>query len=88
MGNGGYGKFKINDSTFDRIYVTWLWRYFGAYLQIQKDSLNVPSMRFDLVKYSLSDMNYVQIGGAVPDSEDNISFGEYYEKLMPQKKKI
>ena len=83
-GNGGYGKFKINDSILTE-YMSHGTGGMGAYLHYSKDSLNVPSMQFDF-NYSLSDMNYVQLGGAVPDSEDNISFGEYYERLTPKKK--
>ena len=83
-GMGGYGKFKINERYFNRIYVTWDWRY---------GPLDIYSKRFIKCTFNkisiwlfLSEKNYVQLGGAVPNSEDNIRLVNIM-KNYPQKSK-
>ena len=81
---GGYGKFKISKDTLTE-YMSHGCGGFGPWLKYNKDSLNISSMRFPF-SYYLNDQTYTQLGGRVPNSDENIRFGEYYEKLPTLKK--
>ena len=78
-GMGGYGKFEINKDTLTE-YMSNGSGTFGAQMRYLKDSLNTNSVKFPFAYY-LTDNTYIQLGGAVPDSEENITYGEYYERL-------
>lgn len=81
---GGYGKFEILKDTLTE-FMSHGMGGMGAFLHYQKDSLGVSSLRFPF-GYFLDDNTYTQMGGRVPNTEDNIQFGEYYEKLPVIKK--
>ena len=81
---GGYGKFKISKDTLIE-FMSHGSGGFGPWLKYNKDSLNISSMRFPF-GYYLNDQTYTQLGGRVPNSDENIRFGEYYEKLPSLKK--
>jgi hypothetical protein len=76
---GGYGKFEISKDTLTE-FMSHGCGGMGAMLQYQKDSLGVSSLKFPF-GYYLDDNTYTQLGGRVPNTENNIQFGEYYEKL-------
>merc|ERR1711991_772334 len=78
-GMGGYGKYEINKDTLTE-YMSNGSGTFGAQMRYLKDSLNTDSVRFPFAYY-LTENTYIQLGGAVPDSEENIAYGEYYERL-------
>ncbi|MEE3034764.1 MAG: hypothetical protein VX325_02825 [Bacteroidota bacterium] len=81
---GGYGKFNISKDTLTE-FMSHGCGGFGPWLKYNKDSLKISAMRFPF-GYYLSDQNYTQLGGRVPNSDDNIRYGEYYEKLPPLRK--
>jgi hypothetical protein len=81
---GGYGKFEINNDTLTE-YMSHGSGTFGAQMRYLKDSLNTDSVKFPFA-YILSENTYIQLGGAVPDGDQNISYGEYYEKLPSLRK--
>tara|TARA_X000001036_G_scaffold282791_1_gene262664 strand:+ start:1277 stop:2230 length:954 start_codon:yes stop_codon:yes gene_type:complete len=83
-GMGGYGKFEINSDTLTE-YMSHGSGTFGAQMHYLKDSLNTDSVKFPFA-YILSENTYTQLGGAVPDADQNISYGEYYEKLPSLRK--
>jgi hypothetical protein len=83
-GMGGYGKFEINNDTLTE-YMSHGSGTFGAQMRYLKDSLNTDSVKFPFA-YILSENTYIQLGGAVPDGDQNISYGEYYEKLPSLRK--
>ena len=78
-GPGGYGKYKIEKDQMVE-YMSHGTGGMGDYLNYVKDSTGLNSIRFPF-DYSVSEKNYVQIGGRVPNSSDNIRYGEFYEKL-------
>ena len=84
-GAGGYGKFKITKNTLTE-FMSHGSGSFASFLHYMNDSLRTSSQNYDF-KYNLTKSNYTQLGGNVPNSDDeSISYGEYYEKLPSLRK--
>ena len=78
-GAGGYGKFKNTNDTLTE-FMSHGSGGFGAFLHYMNDSLNTSFQEYKF-GFNLTEKNYTQLGGNVPNSDDvNITFGEYYEK--------
>ena len=76
---GGYGKFKNTNDTLTEL-MSHGSGGFGAFLHYMNDSLKTSFQQYKF-GFNLTEKNYSQLGGNVPNSEDvNITFGEYYEK--------
>ena len=80
---GGYGKFKIEKDSITE-FMSHATGDMALYLKDMKDEAKTSSVPFKF-GYTLTEKNYVQMGGA---NEDGIAMAEYYEKMpsLPKSK--
>ena len=80
---GGYGKFKIEKDSITE-FMSHATGDMALYLKDMKDEAKTSSVPFKF-GYTLTEKNYVQMGGA---NEEGIAMAEYYEKMpsLPKSK--
>ena len=80
---GGYGKFKIEKDSITE-FMSHATGDMALYLKDLKDEAKTSSVPFKF-GYTLTEKNYVQMGGA---NEEGIAMAEYYEKMpsLPKSK--
>ncbi len=83
-GSGGYGKFVIAKDTLTE-FMSHGSGGMGAAMRYVRDSLNQKSVKFDFAYY-LNSEYYTQLGGGIPNPDENTTYGEFYEKLPSLRK--